>query len=92
MHKRFLSTDHPKYEDEDDEYSFRFGMEDDIPVTGDWDGDGVDEVGVFRPSTHKWFLVAKDPEKEDPAVAYSFYFGEEDDIPVGGDWDGDNSH
>jgi hypothetical protein len=28
----------------------------DLPVTGDWNGDGMTEVGVFRPSSHTFFL------------------------------------
>jgi hypothetical protein len=26
------------------------------PVTGDWNGTGKTEIGVFRPSTGEWFL------------------------------------
>ena len=33
-----------------------FGMSGDIPVTGDWTGNGVSKIGVFRPSTGEWFL------------------------------------
>ena len=28
----------------------------DLPVTGDWSGDGVTKVGLYRPSTGQWFL------------------------------------
>jgi len=28
----------------------------DLPVTGDWNGDGVTKVGLYRPSTGQWFL------------------------------------
>ncbi len=28
----------------------------DIPVTGDWTGDGHAKVGIFRPSTNQWWL------------------------------------
>src|SRR6185295_8026730 len=33
-----------------------FGIAGDLPVTGDWDGNGVDDVGIFRPSTKQWLL------------------------------------
>jgi PKD repeat protein len=32
------------------------GLNTDLPVTGDWNGDGTNEVGVFRPSTHTFYL------------------------------------
>ena len=28
----------------------------DIPITGDWNGDGLSQLGLFRPSTGEWFL------------------------------------
>ncbi|MEO3748986.1 hypothetical protein ABGB05_36780, partial [Plantactinospora sp. B5E13] len=28
----------------------------DIPISGDWNGDGTDTVGVFRPSNSTWYL------------------------------------
>ncbi len=33
---------------------FGFGIASDIPVTGDWDGDGITDVGVVR--NGKWYL------------------------------------
>ncbi len=33
-----------------------FGVSTDLPVTGDWNGDGKDEIGVWRPSTRKFLL------------------------------------
>jgi hypothetical protein len=27
-----------------------------LPISGDWDGDGLDNIGVFRPSTGEWRL------------------------------------
>jgi N-acetylmuramoyl-L-alanine amidase len=30
--------------------SFSFGQSGDIPLTGDWDGDGLDSPGIYRPS------------------------------------------
>ena len=28
----------------------------DLPVSGDWNNDGVTEIGVFRPSTQRFYL------------------------------------
>ncbi|WP_211275232.1 transglycosylase family protein, partial [Streptomyces katrae] len=33
-----------------------FGQAGDIPITGDWDGYGHDQLGVFRPSTNTFAL------------------------------------
>lgn len=55
----------------------------DSPVVGDWDGDGVDEVAVFRRSATSRFRLAQDGAK--PAV---LAWGLPTDQPVVGDWDG----
>jgi hypothetical protein len=33
-----------------------FGIGTDLPVAGDWDGDGQAEIGVFRPSARTFYL------------------------------------
>lgn len=33
------------------EYSYRFGKMGDRPVVGDWDGNGIDEIGLHREFT-----------------------------------------
>lgn len=53
-------------------------------LAGDWDGDGKDEIGVYRPSNSTFYL-------EDGPSA--FQFGSVNDSgnyhPIAGDWDGD---
>jgi hypothetical protein len=56
-----------------------FGTDGDIPVPGDYDGDGIDSAAVFRPSQGVWFIEGA------PSVAW----GTAGDIPVPGDYDGD---
>ena len=34
-----------------------FGQSGDQPLAGDWNGDGIDEPGVFRPSTGQFLLL-----------------------------------
>lgn len=60
----------------------------DIPVTGDWDGDGFASIGVTRVSGTelRWFL---NNSSSSYAIDYDFRFGAADDRPVAGDWDGD---
>jgi parallel beta-helix repeat protein len=65
--------------------SVKYGRSTDIPVAGDWDGDGRDEIGLFRPSTQMWYL----DYNNDRVTDYSVKWGESTDIPVAGDWDGD---
>lgn len=65
-------------------YTFRYGGPGDVPVVGDWNGDGRDTVGVFRNGV--WFLRNSLTSGWADLV---FGFGDPGDIPVVGDWDGD---
>jgi len=63
----------------------------DLPVTGDWSGDGVTKVGLYRPSTGQWFLDRNgdrswDGCRRDLCISS---FGTAKDLPVTGDWNGD---
>jgi N-acetylmuramoyl-L-alanine amidase len=67
--------------------SYRWGKAGDIPVVGDWDGDGIQTVGVVRPSAtvgSNHFLL----RNTDGSVA-DFWYGAYGDRPVVGDWNGD---
>jgi hypothetical protein len=67
-----------------DDVSFQYGIPGDIPVAGDWDGDGVDTIGVFRNGT--FFLRNSNSSGYADSV---IYLGQAGDSPVAGDWDGD---
>jgi hypothetical protein len=56
----------------------------DLPVVGDWDGDGVDTIGVYRQGQ---FLL-RNSNRPGPADIV-LNFGEVGDLPLAGDWDGD---
>lgn len=63
---------------------FFYGINGDIPLSGDWDGDGVDTPGVYRNgvfylrnSNSTGFAEIQTP------------FGITGDIPIVGDWNGD---
>jgi N-acetylmuramoyl-L-alanine amidase len=66
---------------------YRFGRAGDVPVVGDWDGDGTQTIGVVRPSRsvggNHFLLRNSDGSVED------FWYGAYGDVPVVGDWDGD---
>jgi hypothetical protein len=67
-----------------------FGMNGDLPVAGDWNGDGIAQIGVFRPSTGKWYLDLNGNRQWDGcSVDGCITFGMNGDLPVAGDWNGD---
>ncbi len=65
---------------------FFFGDPTDNPFLGDWDGDGLDTVGVHRPSDGK---VSLRNSNAAGIADVEFFFGNPDDVPLIGDWDGD---
>jgi len=66
-----------------------FGQPTDVPVVGDWDGDGKSEIGLYRQGT--WYLDMNGNGVWDGAVIDKQInnFGNSNDIPVVGDWNGD---
>jgi hypothetical protein len=65
---------------------FYYGMAGDVPLMGDWDGDGTATPGMYRPSSGFVYLR----NSNDFGVAdEEFYFGMAGDIPIVGDWDND---
>jgi protocatechuate 3,4-dioxygenase beta subunit len=68
------------------DHVFRYGAGAQIPVTGDWSGDGIKNIGVFRDG--QWRLDADGDGRwsENDRV---FQFGQPGDLPVVGDFNGD---
>lgn len=66
------------------ESAVAFGQIADMPVAGDWNGDRVDTVGVYR---NGQFLLLEENATGAPVV-YQFTLGNPTDIPIAGDWDG----
>lgn len=64
-----------------------FGIAEDQPMAGDWDSDGEDSVGVFRPSAGQFFLT--NDNELGANVDIGGNFGAAEDFPVAGDFDGD---
>jgi hypothetical protein len=65
------------------EFSFVFGNPGDKPFVGDFDGDGIDEVGLHRESTgFVYYRNTLDPGFADN----EFFFGDPGDRFVTGDW------
>jgi len=65
-----------------------FGTATDIPVAGDWNGDGKTQLGVYRQG--QWFLDANGNRKWDADLDTIYAnFGVATDLPVSGDMNGD---
>ena len=80
-------------------FTFTFGQSGDKPVVGDWNGDGVTDIGVFRNGT--FLLATVQTTLKAPCLFCipvlttaatplpSFSFGPSAGSPVAGDWNGD---
>jgi Tol biopolymer transport system component len=68
------------------EFAYYFGNPGDKPFVGDFDGDGIDTVGLHRESTG---LVYLRNSHTGGIADLSFYFGNPGDRLVAGDWTGD---
>src|SRR5437588_181310 len=65
---------------------FQFGLPDDFPIVGDWDGSGKRRIGVFRKGD--WYVDANGNNTWDGQPADKIlHFGLANDVPVVGDWD-----
>ena len=67
--------------------TFAYGNAGDTPVSGDWDGNGSDTVGVVRGAN--WLLRNANSAG---GANVTFAFGRPSDIPIVGDWDGNGTY
>ncbi|NLS95882.1 MAG: hypothetical protein GXX96_27415 [Planctomycetaceae bacterium] len=69
------------------DHVFQYGSPGDLAVSGDWNGDGVSNIGLFRRGT--WYLDLDGDGRWSAGDAFVESFGAEGDLPVVGDFNGD---
>ena len=69
--------------------SYRWGRSGELPVVGDWDGDGTQTVGVVRPNPalHSNHLLLRNGD----GSVLDFWYGRHGDRILVGDWNGDGT-
>ena len=84
-----LDTNHDHVYDSSDTM-YNFGQPGDIPIVGDWNGDGKDDLGVFRNVNGVGeFILDTNEDGVLDAGDTTFIFGLGTDKPIVGDWNGD---
>jgi len=68
------------------DHVFRYGSSSQLPVSGDFTGDGITNIGVFQDG--RWWLDT-DGNGRWSEGDLEFVYGQPGDIPVVGDWNGD---
>ena len=67
------------------------GANGDIPFVGDWNGDGVDELGLRRTGVYSRFFLDTNGDDRITAADRQFFMGATTDIALKGDWNGDGT-
>jgi hypothetical protein len=58
-------------------------------ISGDWNGDGVDTIGLYNPATAEVFLAGTNASGATGTIQFTFGTAGQGYIPLAGDWDND---
>lgn len=84
--RKMLSTAEGRLQEDSVDRVFTFGQQGDLPLVGDWNGDGTDTIAVFR--NGQWHLDV-DGDGQFTEMDVRAQFGRAGDIPASFDWDRD---
>ncbi|MEX0678238.1 MAG: SdrD B-like domain-containing protein [Pirellulales bacterium] len=68
------------------DHVFLYGTPGDHPIVGDWNGDGIDTIGIFR---YGMWRRDADGDGRRSDADYTNRFGQSGDLPLAGDFNGD---
>ncbi len=68
------------------DHVFQYGRQNEIAIAGDWNGDGVVNIGTYRDGTWK---LDRNGDGRISNGDETFQLGTPDDLPIVGDFDGD---
>jgi hypothetical protein len=66
----------------------QWGLATDVPVPGDYDGDGLTDIAIFRPSEGNWYVL-RSSDQQSVVTAWGAGYAPYHDVAVPGDYDGD---
>jgi hypothetical protein len=70
-------------------YYADWGLNDDVTVPADYDGDGKTDKAIWRPSEGNWYIIQSSKPSSDPDYTIHPNWGNSTDKPVPADYDGD---
>ncbi len=70
-------------------FNFGAGLHGQLPIAGDWNGDGVSTIGLYDPNSALFSL--RNFNDAGPADILPFTLGAPQGLPIVGDWNGDGT-
>jgi len=89
-HWRFDNNDNSTFDGCAIDQCDTFSVVGEIPVVGDWNGTGIEQIALFISKDGTWYLDRNGNEKWDGCTKDKCLgqFGTKSDLPIVGDWDG----